>query len=120
MNQKELSELRRRFRADKSNISRVYGCYVSSGKQIISYVDESLGLMQEEEKEMYLTLLKKSLSGTLGKNLLDVVFSTSQVADSDEHRLLQTLRSTSLQDPAAREALYQKIIDAMEIGRAHV
>ena len=28
MNQKELNELRRRFRLDKNNFSRVYGCYV--------------------------------------------------------------------------------------------
>ena len=27
MNQKEINELRRRFRPEKSTISRVYGCY---------------------------------------------------------------------------------------------
>ena len=90
MNQKELNELRRRFRLDKNNFSRVYGCYVNSNREIIAWVDTSMGLMRQEEQEMYLGLLKKSLSGTLGKNLIDVVFSTQQVADSDEHRLLQT------------------------------
>ena len=30
MNEKEIAELRRRFRADKSSISRVRGCYVLS------------------------------------------------------------------------------------------
>ena len=92
MNQKELNELRRRFRLDKNNFSRIYGCYVNSNREIISWVDASMGLMRQEEQEMYLGLLKKSLSGALGKNLVDVVFSTQQVADSDEHRLLQTLR----------------------------
>ena len=33
MNQKEINELRRRFRPEKSAISRVYGCYVNSGKE---------------------------------------------------------------------------------------
>ena len=46
MNQKELGELRRRFRPDRSAVSRVYGCYVNSGREIISYLDESLGQMQ--------------------------------------------------------------------------
>ena len=105
MNQKELNELRRRFRLDKNNFSRVYGCYVNSNREIIAWVDTSMGLMRQEEQEMYLGLLKKSLSGTLGKNLIDVVFSTQQVADSDEHRLLQTLRQTELKDPASRETL---------------
>ena len=96
MNQKELNELRRRFKPDRTAISKVYGCYVSSSRQIISYVDAPLGLLSQEEQEMYLNLLKKTLSGTLGRNLIDIEFSTRQVADSDEHRLLQTLRQTEL------------------------
>ena len=119
MNQKELNELRRRFRLDKNNFSRVYGCYVNSNREIIAWVDTSMGLMRQEEQEMYLGLLKKSLSGTLGKNLIDVVFSTQQVADSDEHRLLQTLRQTELKDPASREMLCRQIIDCIDMGETN-
>lgn len=119
MNQKELNELRRRFRLDKNNFSRIYGCYVNSNREIISWVDASMGLMRQEEQEMYLGLLKKSLSGALGKNLIDVVFSTAQVADSDEHRLLQTLRQTQLKDPNARETLCRKIIECIDMGETN-
>ena len=87
MNQKEVSELRRRWRPEKSAVSRIYGCYVNSNKEIVSDLDESLGTMPEEEAEKYLGLLKKSLSGTLGKNLIDIVFSTQQVMDSEEQCL---------------------------------
>lgn len=118
MNQKELNELRRRFKPDRTAISKVYGCYVNSSRQIISYVDAPLGLLSQEEQEMYLNLLKKSLSGTLGRNLIDIEFSTRQVADSDEHRLLQTLRQTELQDSNARESLYRRIIDAIDMGES--
>ena len=118
MNQKELNELRRRFKPDRTAISKVYGCYVNSSRQIISHVDAPLGLLSQEEQEMYLNLLKKSLSGTLGRNLIDIEFSTRQVADSDEHRLLQTLRQTELQDPNARESLYRRIIDAIDMGES--
>ena len=118
MNQRELNELRRRFKPDRTAISKVYGCYVNSSRQIISYVDAPLGLLSQEEQEMYLNLLKKSLSGALGRNLIDIEFSTRQVADSDEHRLLQTLRQTELQDPNARESLYRRIIDAIDMGES--
>ena len=118
MNQRELNELRRRFKPDRTAISKVYGCYVSSSRQIISYVDAPLGLLSQEEQEMYLNLLKKSLSGALGRNLIDIEFSTRQVADSDEHRLLQTLRQTELQDANARESLYRRIIDAIDMGES--
>ena len=115
MNQREISELRRRFRPDKGAVSRVYGCYVNSRKEIISELDESLGMMPQEEVEKYLGLLKKTLSGTLGRNLIDIVFSTQQVADSEEHRLLSALRACELKDEAVRRTFYQKVIDSLEI-----
>lgn len=116
MNQKEVSELRRRFRPEKSAISRIYGCYVNSSKEIISDLDESLGMMPQEEAEKYLSLLKKALSGTLGRNLIDIIFSTQQVADSEEHRLLSALRSTGLKDNEARQAFYRKVIETLDMG----
>ena len=119
MNQRELNEIRRRFKPDRTAISRVYGCYVNSNREIISHIDTSLGLLSQEEQEMYLSLLKNSLSGTLGRNLMDITFSTAQVAGSDEHRLLQSVRQTGAQDPAARDALYRRIIDALDMGETN-
>ncbi len=116
MNQRELSELRRRWRPEKSAVSRIYGCFVNSAKKIVSDLDESLGAMPQEEAEEYLGLLKKALSGTLGKNLIDIVFSTQQVVDSEEHRLLSALRSSALKDREARNAFYQKVIDSLDMG----
>lgn len=115
MNQKELNEIRRRFAPDKNNIGKIYGCYVNSNKEIISYLDESLGIMPELETERYLGLFKKALTGGLGKNLIDIVFSTQQVHDSDEHRLLTSLASSELKDADARERFYQKVIEKLDM-----
>lgn len=116
MNSKELSELRRRWRLEKNAVSRIYGCYVNSGKEVVSYIDESLGMLPEEEAEKYLGLLKKALSGTQGKNLIDIVFSTDQVVDSDEHRLLMALRDSGLKDGEIRQTFYQKVIESLDMG----
>lgn len=117
MDRKEIGELRRRFRPEKSAVSRIYGCYVNgSSRQIVSYLDESLGNMPQEEAEKYLSLLRKALSGSLGKNLIDVVFSTQQVADSDEHRLLSALRESELKSGEIREEFYRKVIDSLDMG----
>lgn len=115
MNQKEVSELRRRFRPEKSAISHIYGCYVNGSREIISYLDESLGMMPQEEAEKYLGLLKKALSGTLGRNLVDIVFSAQQVMDSEEHRLLMGLRDTKLKDGTVRQAFYDKVIASLDM-----
>ena len=118
MNQKEVSELRRRWKKDKNAVSRIYGCFVNGNKEIVSDLDESLGTMPEEEAEKYLSLLKKSLSGTLGKNLIDIVFSTQQVMDSEEHKLLSALRSRALKDGQARTDFYQKVINSLDMGES--
>jgi len=119
MNQKEINELRRRFRADKNNISRIYGCFVNTNKEIVAYIDSSLGMLKEEEQEIYLARLKKCLSGGQGRNLIDIEFSTPQVVDSEEHRLLSKLRSTSCADAGAREALYRKVIDVLDMEQSN-
>ena len=98
MNNKEIGEIRRHLRRDRSNMPAVYGCYVNDNKEIISSFRQSLGIMPENEAEKYFGLLKRSLAGTIGKNLIDITFRTSQVADSPEHKLLMDLRSTGLKD----------------------
>lgn len=116
MNQNELKEIRRRFRPDKDNISRIYGCYVNAAKEIVTRIDISLGLMEQEETQMYYKILKKALSGTLGRNLIDIEFSTAQVESSDEHRLLQALRTSHLSDESMRELMYERIIETLDFG----
>ena len=119
MNQKEISELRRRFQPDKTAVSRIYGCYVNSQREVVSYLDESLGTLAGEEAEKYLSLLKKALSGSMGKNLIDIVFSNDQVMDSDEHRALMGLRDSGLKDTEKRSAFFRKIIDGLDMGESN-
>ena len=115
MNEKEISEIRRRFRPDRSGISHIRGCYVNENREIVSQFDQSLGLMSQEESEKLLAILRRTLSGTLGKNLADITFSTQQVVDSEEHRLLMALRGSSLADEEAVQALFQRVISSLTL-----
>lgn len=116
MNNKEIGEIRRHLRRDRSNMAAIYGCYVNDNKEIISEFRQSLGIMPENEAEKYFALLKRTLSGTIGKNLIDITFKTSQVADSPEHRMLMDLRKTALKDEELRLAFYRKVIESLSIG----
>ena len=115
MTEKEIAELRRRFKADKSNISHVRGCYVNENREIISEFDQSLTLSRQEETEKILTVLRKTLSGTPQKNLLDIEFDTRQVAEGEEHHLLMALRDSRLEDTGAVRALFEKIIQSAPV-----
>ncbi len=113
MNQREIGEIRRRVRRDRSNMTAIYGCYVNGQKEIISSFKQSVGMMPENEAEKYFGVLKRTLSGTVGKNLIDISFHTAQVADSPEHKFLMELRKCALQDDTLRMQLFQKIIDSV-------
>ncbi len=113
MNEKEIGEIRRRVRRDRSNMTAIYGCYVNGQKEIISSFKQSVGMMPENEAEKYFGVLKRALSGTIGKNLIDISFQTAQVVDSPEHKFLMELRKTALQDDTLRMALFQKIIESV-------
>jgi len=115
MNTKEIGEIRRRQRRDRSNMTSIYGCYVNDKKEIISEFKQSIGLMPENEAEKYFGLLRRTLGGTLGKNLIDITFKTSQVANSEEHKLLMDLRACKLADDEKREAFYKKAIENLSL-----
>lgn len=115
MNDKEVSEIRRRFRPDKNNIRSIRGCYVNKEGEMISQLNQSLALMPQEEAENCITILKKTLSGTLNKNLLNIEFSTQQVVDSEEHRLLMALKDSSLKDEEVIEQFFQKVIQSVHM-----
>lgn len=115
MNEKEVAEIRRRFSPERSNITGVRGCYVNGQGEIVSQFEQSLAAASQEETESILSLLKRSLSGTLGRQLNDIVFDTQQVVDSDEHRLLMALRESGLKDEGIIEAFYTRVIESLHM-----
>ncbi|MPM16314.1 hypothetical protein SDC9_62692 [bioreactor metagenome] len=113
MNEKEVAEIRRRFRQDKSNITHIRGCYVNEKREIVSEFDQSLAMMSQEESEKFLAILKRTLSGTLGKNLIEITFDTQQVVHGEEHKLLMALRNSLLKDENAVQAYFQRVIQSL-------
>lgn len=113
MNEKEIGEIRRHLRRDRSNMTAIFGCFVNDNKEIIAEYRASTGIMSENEADKYFAILRKALSGSVGKNLIDLTFKTSQVAGSPEHELLMKLRESKLQEEELRMTLYKKIIDTL-------
>ena len=115
MTEKEVSEIRRRFKNDKNNITRIRGCYISEKKEIVSEFNQSFLTMTESESETMLTILKKTLSGSIGKNLINIDFSTNQVLSGEEQKTLLTLKNSELEDDEAAHAIYDRIRTSVEI-----
>lgn len=120
MNTREIGEIRRRIRRDRSNMAAIYGCYVNSQKEIVSEFKQSTLTMPENEAEKYFATMRRVLSGGIGKNLIDISFRTSQVASSEEHKLLMDLRSTSLNDATVRHRFYDKVINSVDLQDSYL
>ena len=120
MNDKEIGEIRRHLRRDRSNFTALFGCYVNDNKEIITEFRQSTGIMPENESDKYFALLRRTLSGSIGKNLIDITFKTSQVADSPEHKLLMGLRESKCNDEQMREEFFKKIIDTVVIEGSYL
>lgn len=115
MNEREIGELRRTIAPEKTGIQRIRGALVAENREILSTFNGTLGMCSEREGEALLAIMKKTLSGTYGKNLIDIEFTTQQVVSGEEHKLLAELRSSEIANDEAVDALYKKIIDTVHI-----
>ena len=121
MNKKEVSEIRRRFRRERCNMTAIYGCYVRDNQEIISEFKVSMGMLPENEADKYMSLFKKTLGGSLGKNLNNISFSTRQVVNREaSYAMLSDLRSTALNDDAKREAFYKSVIASLHLDHNYL
>lgn len=113
MTDKELREIKRRFRPDKNNILSVKGCLVNSEKVIVSRFNQAMAACSQEEGEKLLGIMKKTLSGGMGTNLLDLEFSAEAAMNSEQHRLLMDLRNSNLKNEEALQYFYSKVIESV-------
>ncbi|MBQ4602149.1 MAG: DUF4317 domain-containing protein [Clostridia bacterium] len=120
MNEREIGELRRTITPEKTGIQRIRGCLVAENREILSTFNGTLGMCSEREDEELLAIIKKTLSGTVGKNLIDIEFTTGQVLEGEEHKLLSELRSSALENDEAVDSLYKKIIESVHIEGGYI
>lgn len=112
MNKKEVLEIRRQFSPERVVISRICGCYVDGEKNKRMELNESFLTLPEEDVFKYCEIFKKSLSGNLGKNLLNMEFPLIQEASGGTQEFLLRLRDSKLRDEELLEEFYDGVIDS--------
>ncbi|MDD3338509.1 MAG: DUF4317 domain-containing protein [Lachnospiraceae bacterium] len=111
MNRKDIAEIKKQFSPENCAITRISGCYVDHEKNM-SMTEESAFLsLSEEENFKYYELFRKTLSGTVGKNLLNMEFPLEQEAEGGTQEFLLKLRDSKLQDPQLLESFYNKVVE---------
>lgn len=114
MNKKEISEIKKQFTPERNVITRICGCYIDGEKNIKFTSKDAFFSLPEEDVHKYCDIFKHSLSGTLGKNLLNMEFPLEQEMPGGTHEFLMHLRESKLQDDELVNEFYQKIIEHYE------
>ena len=75
---KDILELKKRFKKESCTITRMCGCYVDANKNKVLELNENFLNLEDEEFFKYLDIAKKTLSGTIGNNLLELHFASEE------------------------------------------
>ncbi len=111
MNKKEIAEIKKQFTPANCSITRIRGCYVDGEKNKKTEIKEAFLSLSEEEMFKYFDIFRKTLSGTLGKNLINMEFPLAQESEGGTQHFLMKLRESKLQDDDIAEAFFDKIIE---------
>lgn len=114
MTKQEISELKRLFTIKNCSITRICGCYVDGEKNKKTELKQAFLALPEEEMFKYFEIFRKSLSGTLGKNLLNLEFPLQSESAGGSQEFMLRLRDSKLKDDVLLEAFYDKIIETYE------
>ena len=107
MNKKEILEIRKQFTPANCAITRICGCYVDHEKEKKMESKEAFLSLPEEEAFKYFDIFKKTLSGTVGKNILNMEFPIDAEMPGGTQEFLLKLRSSKLQDDMLLEEFYE-------------
>lgn len=110
MTKQEISEIKKLLTQKNCSITRICGCYVDGEKNKKTELKQAFLALPEEEMFKYFEILRKTLSGTLGKNLLTLEFPLKSEEEGGTQEFLLRLRDSKLKDDALLEEFYDKII----------
>lgn len=114
MNKKEVLEIRKQFTPANCAITRIAGCYVDHEKNKRMESKSAFLSLPEEEAFKYFDIFKKTLSGTMGKNMLNMEFPIDQEMPGGTQEFLMKLKASKLEDDMLLEEFYDKVIAAYE------
>ena len=114
MNKKEILEIRKQFTPANCAITRICGCYVDHEKNKKLESKDAFLSLPEEEAFKYFDIFKKTLSGTVGKNMLNMEFPIDAEMPGGTQEFLLKLRNSKLEDDMLLEEFYDKVIATYE------
>lgn len=106
-----MAEIKRRFKKEECTFTKMCGCYVDGEKNRIVTFTETFLNLEDEEFYKYLEIAKKSISGTVGNNLLELEFPLAEESVGGRQQFLMALRDSALKNEDLLDRFYDLIIE---------
>jgi len=120
MNKKEVTEIKKQFTPNNCAITRICGCYVDGEKDKKATFKDAFLSLPEEEMFKYFDLFRKALSGTVGKNLLNMEFPLATENEGGTQEALLKLRDSRLTDDHLLDEFYTRVIDSYDYAENYL
>ncbi len=111
MTHKDLLELKKRMKKEDCSFTRLAGCYVNSLKEKVVRLDETFLNIDSEEMFKYIEIAKKTLSGTLGNNILELKYKSADEEPGSMHQFLMGLNESGLKNPELCDTFFDHVIE---------
>lgn len=120
MNKKEISEIKKQFTPENCALTRLCGCYVDGEKNKKAEMKEAFLSLPEEEAFKYFEIFRKTFSGTIGKNILNLEFPLNTELEGGTQDFLMKLKNSRLTDDTLLEAFYDRVIETFDYGENYL
>ncbi len=114
MTSNEIKEIKKQFSLDHCTIDRICGCYVNNEKEKQAVSKEAFMSLAEEEQHKYFEIFKKTLTGSIGKNIIDMEFPLAEESQGGKQEALLKLRDSHLEDDLLIDKFYDSVIDSYD------
>ncbi|MDY3917666.1 MAG: DUF4317 domain-containing protein [Candidatus Limivivens sp.] len=120
MNKKDISEIKKQFTPDNCAITRLCGCYVDGEKNKIAQLKDAFLSLPEEEIFKYFEIFRKVLSGSIGRNLMNMEFPLHTEEYGGTQEFLLRLRDSRLTDESLLDTFYDKVIQSYDYAENYL
>ena len=116
MNKKEIAEIKKNFTDDCNffTINRVVTAFVDAEKNIKCKTNRLYNIIPQDESELILADLKKTLSGRIGANLLEYPFPKDAILEGGQQQFLWKVLKSKLADEEIVDEFLNTIVEKVE------
>lgn len=111
MTRKEILEVRKTLKPESCCIDKIKACYVTQDKDMKIITVDPISQLDDDSVEKYMDIFKKSIGGTLGKQLNCLEFPTEAEQDGRIQNILYELEKSGLNDDERLEEFFNKVVE---------